>query len=97
MYYVPLPIPKELFRLFVEPSLGSDPPVRLHLHTKKIRGIHICIHMRYAGFQPAITVDSVNIFAVYYSHNTSSILQRAATTYTPCRAAFVPRFRLFTR
>jgi len=34
MYYVPLPIPKDFLRLFVEPLWGSDPPVRLQLQRK---------------------------------------------------------------
>ena len=105
VYYVALPIPKELLRLSVEPSLGSDPPVRLNLHRKTNTGIRICIHMWYAGFEPAIQVSSENIFAVYYSHNTTAachnlsttILQHAANKSTAGRATSFPWFRLFTR
>jgi len=63
------------------------------------------LHMRYAGFEPTIPVDSVNIFPVYYSHNTTaacnslsgSTLQHAGNKYTDVRAASIPRFHLFTR
>ena len=105
MYYVPLPIPKELLRLFVEHLWGSDPPVRLHIHRKHNTGICMCIHMRYAGFEPAIPVDSVNIFPVYYSQNTppdwnslsDNTSQLAANKYRDVPPASIPRFRLFTR
>jgi len=46
MYYVTLPIPKELLRLIVEPSLSSDPPVRLHLHRKtKYKNPYLYTHV----------------------------------------------------
>jgi hypothetical protein len=64
----------------------------------------MCIHMRYAELEPAIPVDSVNIFAVFYSHNTtaachilSATTLPAASKYTAVPAASVPWFRLFTR
>jgi len=65
----------------------------------------MCIHMRYGGFEPAIPVDNVNIFAVYYSQNTTAAchnlsattLQPAANKYTAVPASSVPWFRLFTR
>jgi hypothetical protein len=61
--------------------------------------------MRHAGFEPAIPLDNVNIFAVCYSHNTTAdgrshsatTLQPAANKYTAVAAAPVPRFRLSTR
>ena len=65
----------------------------------------MCIHMRYAGFEPAIPVNSVNTFAVYHSHNTTAAchnlsatsLHRAANKCTAGRAASAPWFRLFAR
>jgi hypothetical protein len=61
--------------------------------------------MRYAGFEPAIPVDSVNIVAVYYSHTTTAAfrilsattLQSAANKYADVVAASISWFRLFTR
>ena len=65
----------------------------------------MCIHKGHAGFEPTIPVDSVNIFPVYYSHNTTAAcnslsgttLQPAANKYTAVRAASISRFHLFTR
>jgi hypothetical protein len=65
----------------------------------------MCIHMRYEGLKPAISVDSVKIFAVYYRHNTTdachnlstTTLHRAANKSTDVPAAPVPWLRLFTR
>jgi hypothetical protein len=65
----------------------------------------MCIHMRCAGFEQAISVHSVNIFTVYYRHTTSAAchnlpattLQRAANKYTAGHAASLPWYRLFTR
>jgi len=34
MYYVPLPVPKEFLRLFVEHLWGGDPSIRRHIHRK---------------------------------------------------------------
>jgi len=64
----------------------------------------MCIHMPYAGFEPAIPVNSVNIFAVCYRHNTTAAchnlsattLQPAANKYTAVPATSIPWFRLFT-
>jgi hypothetical protein len=61
--------------------------------------------MGYAEFEPAIPVDSVNIFAVYYRHTTraachnlpATTLQRAAKKYAAVPAPSVPSFLLFTR
>jgi hypothetical protein len=58
--------------------------------------------MLYAGFEPAILVDSVNIFAVYYSHNTtaacfSPTLEPTEYKRTAVPAAFFPWFRFSTR
>ena len=65
----------------------------------------MCIHMRYAGLDHAIPVNSVNIFAVYYSHNTTASchnlsatsLQLAASKPTGVPGASAPWFRLFAR
>jgi hypothetical protein len=73
--------------------------------TNKNTGILMCIQMCYAGFKPAIPVDNVNIFAVYYRHNTTgacnnsstTTLQPAANKYTADRASPIPWFRSFTR
>jgi len=61
----------------------------------------MCIHMRYAGFEPAISID---IFPVYYSHNTAACNGLSGTTLQPAdnkcadvRAASIPWFHLFTR
>jgi len=105
MFYVSLPIPKELLRFYVEPLVGSDIPVRLHLHRKRNTGFRMCIHMRFARFDHAIPVNSVNMFTVYYSytrtavcHNLSAtILHRAACQYTAVPSASVPWFRFFTQ
>jgi len=35
---------------------------------KQNTGTRTCIYKRYGGFEPVIPVESVNIFAVYYSH-----------------------------
>jgi hypothetical protein len=59
--------------------------------------------MRYAGFEPAIPVDSVNIVAVYYSRTTtaachtssSTTLLPAANKYAVGAAESIPWFRLF--
>jgi hypothetical protein len=61
--------------------------------------------MRYAGFEQAIPVDSVNNFAVYYTHTTGATCHNLSATtkqppankYTAGHAAFVPWYRLFTR
>jgi hypothetical protein len=62
--------------------------------------------MGYVGLEPAIPLDSVNIFAVCYSHNTTAAchnlpattLQPAANKYTAAiAAASLPRFLLSTR
>jgi len=63
------------------------------------------INTRYAGFEPAIPVDNVNIFPVYYSPNTTSgyrycsynTSQPATNKYRDVPPASIPRFRLFTR
>ena len=61
--------------------------------------------MLYGGSEPAIPAHSVNIFAVYYSHNitaachnlSATTLQPAANKYTDVPPAFIPWFRLFNR
>lgn len=62
------------------------------------------IHMHYAVFKPAIPVESVNIFAVYYSHNPtaachslSTTLQPAASKYPAVAAASIPWVHLLAR
>jgi hypothetical protein len=38
------------------------------------RGTRMCMHMRYVGFKPAISVDIVNNFSVSYSQTTTAAL-----------------------
>ena len=100
-----LPISKELLRLFIETLWENDPPVRLHIHRKTKHRKCNCIHMRYAGFEPAIPIHSVNIFSVFYSHNTTAAchnssattLQPAAHKYTAVPPASKPWILLSTR
>jgi hypothetical protein len=105
MHYVPLRKPKELPRHFVEPLWGVTQPHASTYTEKQNAAIRMCIQMRCAGFEQAIPVDSVNIFAVYYSHNTraachnlsATTKQPPANKYTAGHSASVPWYRLFTR
>jgi len=61
--------------------------------------------MRYEEIEPAIPVHTVNIYAVYYSHNitadchnlSATTSQPAANKYTGVPPAFTLWFRLFNR
>ena len=77
MYFVPLPIPKELLRLFVEHLWVSDPPVRLHLHRKHNTGICTNLHMRLLDSNPR----SQSIVWMFFLFITATTQQQPVTVY----------------
>ena len=62
-------------------TLMRDLHTRTPLLTqKKTQESIFVVHMRYAVFEPAIPFDSVKIFAVYYSQNTTAACHNLSPT-----------------
>jgi hypothetical protein len=101
-YYVPVPNSKK--KIF-GPLWGvTHTYVSIHTEKRNI-GIWVCIHMRFAGFEPAIPVYSINNFSVLYRHNSSTALhnlyasnwESTADNLTAVPTAQVNWYRLYVR